>query len=140
MKGENRWYLAPRALLEIFKDNQWQHFAFGPFVVKSEKVGRTYLHSVQNGAIVARPQQIKDWELWKDAVAQKPNGFRVFMIRIFTTNPKGLKIEAMITGVSSREAVNLVRRDGVTFKDVPISRFSDSGQLLVRKWRESQDQ
>lgn len=131
-KGTDQWYLAPRALLKIFKDKHWQHFAFGPFLIRSEKVGRTYLHSVQNTAIVAQPAQIKDWEFWRDSVALLPHEFRVF-----TKNEAGEKIEASIIDASSRGIVTLVRSDGVTFKDIPISLFSQVDQVFIREWRES---
>ncbi|NWK54549.1 hypothetical protein HW115_02930 [Verrucomicrobiaceae bacterium N1E253] len=70
LRGANQWYFAPRALLKIFKEYQWSHFAFGPFLVKSDKGGRTYLHTVENGKIVERSEQLEDWKRWKDAVSK----------------------------------------------------------------------
>ena len=141
LKGENQWYLEPRALLKVFKENQWQHFAFGPFLVKSKKVGRTYLHSVQNGKIVDRSEPMKDWEIWRDSVAQKnPVALKPEKFHVFTSNQGGKKIEAMISDVLARGTVSLVRQDGVTFKKVPISKFSKLDQMFIREWREAQNE
>ena len=68
---ERRWYMSPRALLKIFKDNEWKNFAFGPFFAPAGKKTKTALHYAKKGKIIPRKIQLKEWNIWKDTVTAK---------------------------------------------------------------------
>jgi hypothetical protein len=54
------------ALKQVFSNNGWTGFSFGPFLEEAKAKGATLLHKSQNGKMAPEPKQIISWEYWRD--------------------------------------------------------------------------
>ena len=60
---------AIHALKQVFSDNGWTGFSFGPFLEEAKAKGATVLHKSKKGEIVPESKQLISWQYWRDKVS-----------------------------------------------------------------------